>query len=352
MEALFKRHFWVVHVLMVAVVAYLFAKGTNVIVGHLLDDATAVAVAPAATSKPTVKKRPKRFDLADEQNIFDALFEEYVPPSTTTDEGTTDTPEVGDTSVPSWENAELSELRAKVVGTVVFGDHTLSLASIIDESEGRKAEARLYSVNECEAPRPEASEDAGTNPNVYLPPVAPCKTLMETHTVWHIGVERVYVMNTEENKMEYLLVDDPNDDKKKKKKKRKKRKKKKKDKGDKKDDFGEGISKVGPNSYEITQDEVDKALGNLSKLAGQARVVPAFENGETIGFKLFSIRPGSLYSKIGVRNGDIIQKVNGYEINSPDKALEIYQKLKSSKSISVDIKRRGKPVTIDYAITQ
>jgi len=31
--------------------------------------------------------------------------------------------------------------------------------------------------------------------------------------------------------------------------------------------------------------------------------------------------------------------------------IEIYQKLKDSKQINVDLKRRGKATTLDYAIT-
>ena len=52
---------------------------------------------------------------------------------------------------------------------------------------------------------------------------------------------------------------------------------------------------------------LDKALANLNDLAMQARIVPAFKDGQAEGFKLFSIRPDSLYSKIGIVNGDVHQ---------------------------------------------
>ena len=91
-------------------------------------------------------------------------------------------------------------------------------------------------------------------------------------------------------------------------------------------------------------------MGNLSEVATKARIVPSFKNGKPNGFKLFSIKPGSIYSKIGLRNGDVIQSINGYEMNSPDKALEIYQKLKDSTSITVDIQRRGRAMTMNYGI--
>lgn len=114
--------------------------------------------------------------------------------------------------------------------------------------------------------------------------------------------------------------------------------------------LGEGVRKLGDKKYEIEKGEIDNVLSNLNQIARQARIVPSFKNGKSNGFKLFSIRPNSLYSKIGIQNGDIVQKINGYEINSPDKALQIYSKLKDADSISVDLVRRGKPQTMNYSI--
>ena len=115
-------------------------------------------------------------------------------------------------------------------------------------------------------------------------------------------------------------------------------------------DKSKGVSKISETEYSIEREEVDRVLGNLSEVATKARIVPSFKNGKPNGFKLFSIKPGSIYSKIGLRNGDVIQSINGYEMNSPDKALEIYQKLKDSTSITVDIQRRGRAMTMNYGI--
>ncbi len=68
------------------------------------------------------------------------------------------------------------------------------------------------------------------------------------------------------------------------------------------------------------------------------------------GFKLFSIQPGSLYSAIGMENGDVIQRINGYEINSPEKALELYQKLRESSHMTIELERNGQPVRKEYNI--
>ena len=111
------------------------------------------------------------------------------------------------------------------------------------------------------------------------------------------------------------------------------------------------VTKVAANSWDVSKDYLDNdIMSNLSKVATQARIVPSFKNGKPNGFKLFSIKPGSIYSKIGLQNGDVIGKINGYEMNSPDKALEIYQKLKDATSVTVELQRRGQPMTFNYAI--
>lgn len=110
------------------------------------------------------------------------------------------------------------------------------------------------------------------------------------------------------------------------------------------------IEKIDDNNYVIPRDEIDKQLSNLNAIATQARIVPSFKNGQANGFKVFSIRPNSLYQKIGVQNGDVIRRINGFEINSPEKALEVYSKLKESSRIEIELERRGKPVTKNYTI--
>ncbi len=113
----------------------------------------------------------------------------------------------------------------------------------------------------------------------------------------------------------------------------------------------EGVRPVGPNQYQIDRKVIDNTLGDLNQIATQARIVPSFKNGVANGFKLFSIQPGSLYSAIGVENGDVIQRVNGYEINSPEKALELYQKLRESSHVTIELERNGQPVRKEYNIT-
>ena len=113
---------------------------------------------------------------------------------------------------------------------------------------------------------------------------------------------------------------------------------------------GEGVKQLSENQYVVAKSEINNALTNLSDLATKARIVPSFKNGVANGFKLFSIVPDSLYSKIGIQNGDVIRRINGYEMNSPDKALEIYQKLRDASRIEIELERRGETLRKSYSI--
>ncbi len=112
----------------------------------------------------------------------------------------------------------------------------------------------------------------------------------------------------------------------------------------------DGIRRLDDHHFQIERSTVNNALANLNELAMQARIVPSFKNGQANGFKLFSIRPDSLYSKIGIQNGDVIQRINGYDMNSPDKALEAYTKLRNAGALDLTVERNGQSTSYHYAI--
>jgi general secretion pathway protein C len=111
-----------------------------------------------------------------------------------------------------------------------------------------------------------------------------------------------------------------------------------------------GIKKIGEHNYEVQRQTVDSLLGNMSLLSRSARIVPEIRDGKAAGFRLFSVRPDGPFAKIGLQNGDVISAINGLEMTSPDKALEVYTKLKSASHLSVGLERNGQKINKDYNI--
>jgi general secretion pathway protein C len=342
LETLFRKRFFVVHLVLSALLAFLLARTVTAVASQLL---LAKVVAMARGNEPAAGRAAvprstgtlRDFVAAANANIFEGRREVTV-----------EEPGAAAAASPvmsgDWRDAPKSALRLRLVGTTAFSEPKYSLASIIDESQAG-AGAGLYSINDCvTVDRSGLSEEDAK----LLDKPPPCKKVGELAQVLRIEPERVFVLNVADARIEYLALNEPpaaggeppplarvekTDEK----------------PGEGKD-IGEGITKTGENSFGVPRSAVDGALNNLSELATQARIVPAFEGGKPVGFKLFSIKPGSLYSKIGLQNGDVVNRINGFEMSSPEKGLEVYQKLKDSSNVTVDIKRRGKPMTLDYTI--
>ncbi|WP_342377130.1 hypothetical protein NVS55_37710 [Myxococcus stipitatus] len=109
----------------------------------------------------------------------------------------------------------------------------------------------------------------------------------------------------------------------------------------------EGLAKAGDvrqvseHGYEVTvaTSLTEQLSQQHESPATQARIVPAFKEGKATGFKLFAIRPGSIYARLGFENGDIIQRVNGHSLDTPQKAMTAYTELQDVRRVEVDLLR-------------
>ena len=113
---------------------------------------------------------------------------------------------------------------------------------------------------------------------------------------------------------------------------------------------GHGPSQPAKKGSTITvnRKELSDSLKNINKVLSQVRIRPHFKDGKSDGLSVSRIKAGSVFSKLGLRNGDIVQKINDKPINSPDDVLALYEKLKSGSQVSVEVTRKGQPKTMNY----
>jgi general secretion pathway protein C len=95
---------------------------------------------------------------------------------------------------------------------------------------------------------------------------------------------------------------------------------------------------------------IDQSMTDVASLMTQVKIQPHMENGVSAGLSLSSIKPNSIFRRMGLRNGDVITGVDGNEISTVDDALRLVDNLRSSSNLSVQLKRRGRDKTIEYRI--
>ncbi len=111
-------------------------------------------------------------------------------------------------------------------------------------------------------------------------------------------------------------------------------------------DIASKIQKVSDTEFNIDRSVVDKILENQAELMKSARIVPETKDGKVLGIRLFGIRPDTLLGTLGIQNGDRLDAINGFNMGSPEKALEAYARLRTATELDITLNRRGSPVTI------
>ncbi len=116
------------------------------------------------------------------------------------------------------------------------------------------------------------------------------------------------------------------------------------------EELDDGIEKLSDTKFVIQRSLVDKVLANQGSLMKAARVIPHEEDGRVVGVRLYGIRRTSLLGRLGVRNGDTLRTINGFDMTSPDSALEAYARLRTADKLTLAVKRQNNDMTIEYRI--
>jgi len=100
----------------------------------------------------------------------------------------------------------------------------------------------------------------------------------------------------------------------------------------------------------VSRNMLNDELKDLGKLMTQVRVTPYFEAGQSAGFKVSGIAPGSIFERIGLLNGDVIKSINGQLLTDPQQAMQMYQQLQNASQLNVALLRNQQAQNIQYQI--
>lgn len=262
----------------VAVAAYFLADTAALFSGALIPEPPPVP-APTVRAKAERKKTLEDFGPIISRNIFNSRG--IIP----------DDMIQADPNGP----ARKSNLPLNLIGTVVLADERKSIAAIEDKSASQIAPARIGDV-------------VGGKANIKR--------------IEHL---KVIFVNTATGMLEYIEIPE--------------------DQLTRIDTRPSAVSKEAPiqkegeTHFNVQKVELDKAFGNLNQILREARAIPNFENGVPNGYKIIQIVPNSIYTKLGIKEGEILQAVNGEPINDPGKAFQLLNELRSgSGHVEITVK--------------
>ncbi|QWR78528.1 hypothetical protein [Candidatus Magnetomonas plexicatena] len=108
--------------------------------------------------------------------------------------------------------------------------------------------------------------------------------------------------------------------------------------------------KIDSSNYQLDNTKVQQALENPKQLMTEARLQPNLVNGKQAGFIMREVKPGGIYDTLGIKNDDVLLKINSYDITDPEAALQAFTALRGVSEIHLDIIRGGNKMTLNYNI--
>lgn len=108
--------------------------------------------------------------------------------------------------------------------------------------------------------------------------------------------------------------------------------------------------RIGESTYQIDQQRVQQAIEKPDQIMTDARFVPNIVDGKQQGFVLREVKPGGIYSSLGLQNGDILLRINEFSISNPETALQAFTALRGIDRAQLDVIRNSAKMTMTYQI--
>jgi general secretion pathway protein C len=110
------------------------------------------------------------------------------------------------------------------------------------------------------------------------------------------------------------------------------------------------VQLVKKGEYMIDQKAVQLALDNPTQIMMDAKMIPHMIQGKQEGFMLREVRRNGLYDSLGMQNGDVLLRINSFNISNPENALQAFTALRGMDKVQLDIIRNNNRMTLNYQI--
>jgi len=101
------------------------------------------------------------------------------------------------------------------------------------------------------------------------------------------------------------------------------------------------VNRVSSAGSQVLKNYRDKLLEDPQSVMNTVRAEPYRQAGRLKGYRIFPGRDKNLFGQLGLEPGDVVTSVNGIDLDSPLKGLEVMQNITDAGEVSVDVLRNG-----------
>jgi type II secretion system protein C len=114
---------------------------------------------------------------------------------------------------------------------------------------------------------------------------------------------------------------------------------------------------VSRRSIESRKEQRQKNSGADANMAARAQeiltdagILPAYDDeGNMDGFSVNSVEPESFLAEVGLQNEDVIQNINGLEIDTPAATTKVFSTIRSGEALTITGQRDGAPISFEVS---
>ena len=92
-----------------------------------------------------------------------------------------------------------------------------------------------------------------------------------------------------------------------------------------------------PDRVQVDKQDLQQAVRNPSSIFQMARILPKYENGAIVGLQIHDPKPGSIFEKVGIQNGEGITQVNGVRIDSAEESRTVMTEFAQGREWTVQV---------------
>ena len=105
--------------------------------------------------------------------------------------------------------------------------------------------------------------------------------------------------------------------------------------------------RIGQNEYVVSRSFVERLMHTREP---EGRAVPHEQSGIAFGVRIYGLRRRGEFEQLGFRNGDVVLRMNGISVSTPNALPEVATALQSSNAFAVDVLRAGRVMTLRYTV--